>query len=65
MVNKYSVTVSLDIEVEARSKKVARDAVKDIPWDDAIKFEYPEFGLIRDFRIQAAKKAKIIKLVQR
>jgi len=63
MPNKYHATINIDLSIEANTKSIARKSIKDVPWEDIIRFEYPTTGFVREFRINASDSpVKILNL---
>lgn len=62
MAGKYIVPVQLSLVVNSKNKQTARKAVRDIPWEDIIKFEYPHTGLMKEFVIRVEEQPKISKV---
>ena len=59
---KYRVPVNINLLVDSRNKVEARRAVRDIPWDDILRFDYPRAGFVREFVIRVDGQPKIHKI---
>ena len=57
MAKKYIVNVEMNLSVEAATKRIARNSVRNVPWEDIIQFSYPKAGFVREFRINVDENA--------
>lgn len=48
---KYRVKVTLEMDVEAKDKRVARKSVREMPWD--LRYRFPAAGFVNEFIIVA------------
>ncbi len=55
--NKYQVSVNLNLVVETKDRKNCRKEVNDFPWNDLICLDYPKTGFIKEVSIRVGAPA--------